>query len=113
MRDDLGLPRRRDHQGVPVGAPPPVMAVAREQNFGSCPYGPEALVKLTTYLRGQINDFRDPAEKKGPDLLGAEKKSVLVRLMAVRLNANRTAFSVVGLMTKLCAAVRAKSLSGW
>jgi hypothetical protein len=21
VRDDLGLPRRRDHQGVPVGAP--------------------------------------------------------------------------------------------
>ena len=61
--------------GVPVGSPPSVMAVALEQNFGECPYGPEALVMLTTYLRGQINDFRDPAEKKGPDLLGAEKKS--------------------------------------
>ena len=31
---------------------------------------------------------------------GAEKKSVLVRWISVRLNAKRTAFSVVGLMTK-------------
>ena len=61
--------------GVPVGSPPAVMAAAMEQHFGACPYGPEALEKLTTYLRGQINDFREAPAKKGPDLQGKEKKS--------------------------------------
>jgi hypothetical protein len=60
--------------GVPVGSAPPVMAAAFENHFGECPYGPEALVKITTYLRGQINDFRDTPAKRGPDLQGAEKK---------------------------------------
>ncbi len=61
--------------GVPVGSSPAVIGAAMEQNFGPCPYGPDVLVKLTTYLRGQINDFRETPTKKGPDLFGNEKKS--------------------------------------
>ena len=61
--------------GVPVGAPPEVIGAAFEQHFGACPYGPEVLRLLTTYLRGQINDFREAEPKKGPDLSGKEKKS--------------------------------------
>ena len=60
--------------GVAVGSAPETIASALEQHFGPCPYGPQVLVQVTAYLRGQLNDFRDAAPKKGPDLFGEDKK---------------------------------------
>jgi hypothetical protein len=59
--------------GVAVGSPPAVLGNALEQHFGQCPYGQEVLDLLTRYLRSQINAFKDPVARKGPDLSGDEK----------------------------------------
>lgn len=57
--------------GLPSGASVPAVVAAVERNFGSCPYGEEAVQVLARYLRQQRNGAFDTVKKKrGPNLGG-------------------------------------------